>query len=203
MDRLMDGLMPGAAPRPLILASTSPYRRALLGRFGLEFAVEPPGVDEAHREGEAAPARAQRLALEKARAVAARRPEAWVIGSDQVGVHDRQHLDKPGDATACRAQLARLSGATAVFHTAVALVHGGVEMSHLEATTVRFRTLEAAEIARYVEREQPYDCAGAFKAEALGITLLERLETADATALVGLPLLWLADALRRAGYRLP
>ncbi len=189
--------------RPLILASTSRYRRELLGRFGLEFAVEPPGVDEAHREGEAAAARAQRLALEKARAVAVRWPEAWVIGSDQVGAHGNRLLDKPGDAAGCRAELAQLSGAAAVFHTAVALIHDALEMSHLEATTVRFRRLDAAEIARYVEREQPYDCAGAFKSEGLGITLLERIETSDATALVGLPLLWLAGALRRAGYPLP
>ncbi len=190
-------------PGPLILASTSPYRRELLGRFGLEFSVEPPGVDEAHRAGEAAAARAQRLALEKARAVAARRPEAWVIGSDQVGAQGNRLLDKPGHAAGCRAELAHLSGETAVFHTAVALIHDAVEMTHLEATTVRFRTLDAAEIARYVERERPYDCAGAFKSEGLGITLLERLETSDATALVGLPLLWLAGALRRAGYQLP
>jgi len=195
--------IPAIPPRPLILASTSRYRRELLGRFGIDFEVEAPGVDEAHRAGEAPAARAHRLALEKARAIARRRPESWVIGSDQVGADGARILEKPGTAAGCRAQLASLSGRAAVFHTAIALVCGSVELTHLDATTVRFRVLGEDEIARYVERDQPHDCAGSFKSEGLGITLLTALQSEDATALVGLPLIWLAGALRGCGYLLP
>lgn len=186
-----------------MLASTSRYRRELLGRFGLEFEVEAPGVEETERPGEAPPLRARRLALEKARAVAQRRPAAWVIGSDQVGAAGTRLLEKPGSARACEAQLGVLSGRTATFHTAVALVRGPEERCHVDATTVRFRPLTPEEIVRYVEREQPFDCAGGFKSEGLGITLFAGLETEDATALIGLPLLWLAGALRAVGYPLP
>ncbi|MDB6091632.1 MAG: septum formation inhibitor Maf [Gammaproteobacteria bacterium] len=198
---------------PLILASTSPYRRALLERFGLPFETVRPGVGEEPVAGETSADRAMRLAVAKAQAVAARRPDAVVIGSDQVAAAGAAHaaaqaakvLDKPGDAATCRAQLAMLSGTDARFYTACAVIGppGGVRLVHLDTTTVFFRSLSPAEIDRYVEREKPFDCAGGFKAEGLGITLFESIESKDPTAIIGLPLIWLACALRRAGYALP
>lgn len=191
--------------RPLILASTSPYRRALLARLGLPFVVESPGTDETATGPEAPAARAARLAREKALAVARRHPDAIVIGSDQVAALGRTILDKPGSAARCREQLGALAGRTADFHTACALVgiDAGVDAAHTDLTRVVTRPLTADEIARYVEREQPFDCAGGFKAEALGIALFERIESTDPTALVGLPLIWLAGALRAAGFAVP
>jgi septum formation protein len=191
--------------RPLILASTSPYRRSLLERLGVAFEVAGPRVDESPLAGETPRDRAARLSLTKARAVAERHREAVVIGSDQVAALGAHVLDKPGDEVTCRAQLAALSGNSAQFFTGCAVV--GVEASlsveHLDVTTVKFRSLSAAEIERYVARERPLDCAGGFKVEALGIALFERIENVDPTALIGLPLVWLAGALRRAGYTLP
>ncbi len=190
----------------LILASTSRYRGELLARLCLPFTVLPPQVAETPRPGELPMDRALRLAREKAEAVAAHHPDALVIGSDQVAAAaDGTVLDKPGDARRAEAQLARLSGTTARFHTgcAVILKRTGLNLIHLDTTAVVFRALSAAEIARYVEREQPLDCAGGFKAESLGIALFERLESEDPTALIGLPLIWLAAALRSAGLALP
>ena len=191
--------------RPLILASTSPYRRALLERLGLVFEVARPGVDEQTLPGESPAHRANRLSMAKAEAVAALRPEALVIGSDQVAALGDRLLDKPGDATNCRAQLGALSGNTARFLTGCAVVGqaAGLRLSHLDTTTVTFRALQPQEIVRYVDREKPFDCAGGFKLEALGITLFERVDSSDPTALIGLPLIWLASALRRAGYLAP
>lgn len=187
-----------------MLASTSRYRRALLERLQLPFEVESPGVDETALPAEGPRERALRLAVAKAQAVADRRPQAIVIGSDQVAACGAQLLDKPGDASRCRAQLASLSGRTADFHTAcVLLVPGRPPVAHVDVTRVHFRSLGAAEIERYVEREQPYDCAGGFKAEGLGISLFTRLGSEDPTALIGLPLVWLAGALRAAGYLVP
>ncbi len=190
---------------PLILASTSPYRRQLLERFGLSFEAVRPQVGEEHVPGESPSDRAMRLAVAKAEEVAARHPDAVVIGSDQVAAAGHKVLDKPGDAANCRAQLATLSGTAARFYTACAVIGpaGTVRLVHLDTTTVFFRSLTAKEIERYVEREKPFDCAGGFKAEALGITLFESIENQDPTALIGLPLIWLACALRRAGYPLP
>ena len=190
---------------PLILASTSPYRRSLLQRLGLPFEAIRPEVGEDPLPGESPVDRALRLSLAKAQAVAVRYPNAVVIGSDQVAAAGNQVLDKPGDAANARAQLAALSGSTAKFYTGCALVglSGSVRLSHLDTTTVYFRSLSAAEIERYVEREKPFDCAGGFKSEALGVTLFESIETTDPAALVGLPLIWVACALRRAGYQLP
>jgi len=187
----------------LILASSSPYRRELLARLGLEFETVAPGVSEAHVAGESPADRALRLALEKARALAQRRPEALVIGSDQVAAASDLLLDKPGDAARCRAQLSALSGKAARFYTAAAVLGSGVQLAHVDTTTVVFRSLAVDEIERYVAREQPFECAGGFKAEGLGISLLECVESQDPTALIGLPLIWLAGALRAAGYRLP
>mgnify|MGYP001437019588 CR=1 FL=1 len=191
--------------RPLILASTSPYRRELLGRLGLPFQVESPGVDETALPGEAPAARAARLAAAKAMAVALRHPGALVIGSDQVAALGDTVLDKPGNAERCRAQLATLSGKTASFHTACTLVRleYGVNLAHTDTTRVVARRLAPDEIARYVEHARPFDCAGGFKVEALGIALFERVESQDPTALIGLPLIWLAAALRRAGLAVP
>ncbi|MFO7277781.1 MAG: nucleoside triphosphate pyrophosphatase [Pseudomonadota bacterium] len=191
--------------RAVILASTSPYRRELLGRLRIDFGVEKPGVAEEHLAGEAPAERARRLSLAKARAVAERHPRTVVIGSDQVAALDGDVLDKPGDEERCRDQLRRLSGRTAAFWTgcAVVVLESGLELVHVDLTSVVFRHLSDDEIARYVKQERPLDCAGGFKSEGLGIALFERIETQDPTALVGLPLIWLADALRRAGLPLP
>jgi septum formation protein len=189
---------------PLILASASPYRRDLLARLGLAFEAQPAGATEAHLAGESPADRALRLALEKARRVAELRLDAVVIGSDQVVAAGDTVLDKPGTAARCRAQLAELSGRTARFYTGCALLGSGtLQRAHVDTTTVVFRTLGPAEIERYVAADRPFDCAGAFKAESLGIALLECIESQDPTALIGLPLIWLAQALRAAGYRLP
>lgn len=189
----------------LILASTSPYRRELLARLAVDFVAVAPGVDEEHRAAESPADRALRLAAAKAQSVGARHTEAVVIGSDQVAACDGEILDKPGDAARCREQLARLSGHTAHFYTACVLLgaRAGLHLAHVDTTTVLFRALTSSEIDRYVERERPFDCAGGFRAEALGITLLECIESQDPTALIGLPLIWLAGALRAAGYQLP
>lgn len=173
--------------------------------MGLPFEALSPGVDEAPVAGETPAARAARLSLAKARAVARQHPQAIVIGSDQVAALRERVLDKPGDEATCRAQLALLSGNAAQFFTGCAVVgiEAGVAFEHLDVTTVAFRELHAEEIRRYVERERPFDCAGGFKVEALGITLFERIESSDPTALIGLPLIWLASALRKTGYALP
>ncbi len=188
---------------PLILASTSSYRRELLGRLRLGFEAVPPGTPEDPIAAESASDQALRLALAKAQAVAERYTDAIVIGSDQVAAAGERVLDKPGDAARCRAQLAALSGHTAQFHTACAVLGAGVRLAHVDTTTVLFRTLSPQEIERYVACEQPFDCAGGFKAEGLGISLFECIESQDPTALIGLPLIWLAGALRGVGYQVP
>lgn len=190
----------------LLLASTSPYRRELLGRLGLPFEATAPGVDETPLPGEVGAALALRLAQGKARAVADRHGDALVIGSDQACVAaDGTLLGKPGSAAAAHAQLARLSGSRAVFHTALCLVDArrGREWLGETTTEVHFRPLAADEIARYVARDAPLDCAGGFKVEALGIALFESVRSDDPTALVGLPLVLLCRFLREAGVVLP
>ena len=190
---------------PLILGSTSRYRRELLARLGLAFEVAAPQVDETPQPGEAPRALAERLALAKAREVAARHPEAWVIGSDQVADLAGEPLGKPGTHERAVAQLRRMSGQTMVFHTAVAVVrHGaGFAQTDLAPVEVRFRTLQDEEIERYLRAEQPYDCAGSAKSEGLGIALLEAIHSDDPTALVGLPLIRTARLLRAARFTLP
>ncbi|HEY8266810.1 MAG TPA: nucleoside triphosphate pyrophosphatase [Steroidobacteraceae bacterium] len=186
--------------QPLFLASTSRYRASLLERLGLLFAVEAPGVDEDSRIAELPRARALRLAHAKAAAVANRHPGAWVIGSDQVAVCEGRTLDKPGDAARCRDQLAAISGRRVEFHTAAVLCRAE-PMSvaeHVDLTIVHFRMLTPLEIARYVELDQPLDCAGGFRSEGLGVALFAAMDTHDPAALVGLPLIWLAGALRAA-----
>ena len=200
-----DSRRPESCLATLILASTSAYRRELLARLGVPFEVLAPGVNEAHRAGESPADRALRLALEKADAVARSHPQAIVIGADQVAACAEQLLDKPGDAARSRAQLSALSGRTALFYTACAVLggSGNVHLAHVDTTTVVFRELSVAEIERYVERERPFDCAGGFRAEALGIALFECIESGDPTALIGLPLIWLAAALRGVGFLVP
>ena len=192
-------------PSPLILASTSRYRRELLARLALPFETAAPDVDEPPRAGEAPRELALRLALEKAQAVAARKPQAIVIGSDQVADLHGQPLGKPGTHERAAAQLARMSGQTVLFHTAVAVVQAsrGFAQSSLATVTVRFRALDAATIERYLLAEQPYDCAGSAKSEGLGIALLQAIESDDPTALIGLPLIRTAQLLRAAGLTLP
>jgi septum formation protein len=189
--------------RPVILASTSPYRRALLERLGVPFEVVRPAASEEHLAREMPRDRALRLSGAKAKAVAAQHPDAVVIGSDQVASLGSRALDKPGDVANCRMQLSLLSGQTARFHTGCAVIANGERLIHLDTTSVIFRQLTAEEIDRYIDREKPFDCAGGFKAEAMGITLFESIESRDPTALIGLPLIWLASALRSVGYPLP
>lgn len=187
----------------LVLGSTSRYRAELLARLTPRFRQQAPGVDESRNPGEAPIALATRLARAKAEAVAARNPGSVVIGSDQVAALDDQVLGKPGDVARAEAQLAACSGRRVAFHTALCLADArGGELRLFEAidtTEVAFRQLAADEIRRYVEREQPLDCAGSFKSEGLGITLFERIDNADPSALVGLPLIALCRLLRAAG----
>ena len=189
-----------AAPR-LVLASTSPYRRELLQRLRLPFVVISPQVDEAAATGEAPAALAQRLALAKANAVAAREPNAIVIGSDQVAELDGIALGKPGSHDRATQQLRSMSGRAVRFHTAVAVVRAssGFLQQALVTVTVRFRQLSDLEIERYLLLEQPYDCAGSAKCETLGIVLAAAIESDDPTALVGLPLIRTSAMLRAAG----
>ena len=186
---------------PLILASTSRYRRELLQRLKLPFEVMAPGIDESRLPAEAPAAMALRLALAKARAVAALRPDAVVIGSDQVADLEGLALGKPGDHERATAQLRQLSGRRAVFQTAVACVHTvtGFEQVLLAPVNVQFRVLSDAEIEHYLRAEQPYDCAGSAKSESLGIALLESIYSDDPTALVGLPMIRTCRLLRDAG----
>jgi len=188
-------------PQTLILASTSRYRAALLERLGLPFRVAAPRVAEDHRPGEGPAARALRLALAKAQAVAATHPDCWVLGSDQVADCDGRILEKPGTDANCREQLAACSGRSATFFTAAVLTQGGIasDRQHVDRTIVQFRHLSAAEIATYVKRDRPLDCAGGFRCEGLGIALFDGIDSADPTALIGLPLIWVAHALRDAG----
>jgi septum formation protein len=191
--------------RPVVLGSTSPYRRELMQRLGLPFEVLAPGVDETPEPGETPAALAQRLALAKARAVARQRPAAIVIGSDQVADLNGEPLGKPGTHERAVEQLQRMRGQTVVFQTALAVVclDSGFEAADLAPVRVRFRDLDDGEIERYLRTEQPYDCAGSAKSEGLGIALLERIDSDDPTALVGLPLIRTCRLLRAAGVHLP
>lgn len=190
----------------IVLASSSPYRRDLLDRLGLPFVCKRPDVDETPHPNEAPAALAARLAHTKAEAVAAASgASALVIGSDQVASCDGAVFGKPGHRDRTCEQLRRASGREVEFHTAVAVAAAGSGRIETGAdlTRVRFRLLTDAEIDRYVDREQPYDCAGGFKAEGLGITLFESIESRDPTALIGLPLILVAKCLRAFGYDLP
>jgi septum formation protein len=184
----------------IILASSSPYRRRLLQRLVPEFLCEIPAVHERRRAGEPPRALACRLALEKARVVAGRHPQALVIGSDQVASLGGRVLGKPGSFEAAREQLLASSGRTVSFFTGIALIGAGREQFHVEPFQVHFRALRGDQIDAYLRREQPYDCAGSFKCEGLGIALFHRLEGEDPTSLEGLPLIALTGMLEAAGY---
>ncbi len=190
--------------RSLILGSTSRYRKELLQRLNVAFEVAAPEVDESPLPGESPQALAQRLALAKAQAVAARHPTAVVIGSDQVADLHGQALGKPGDHARATAQLKAMSGQTVIFQTALAVVclESGFVQQDLAAVRVQFRSLSDAEIETYLRAEQPYDCAGSAKSEGLGIVLLERIDNDDPSALVGLPLIRTARMICAAGIRL-
>ena len=200
-------------PCNLVLGSTSRYRRDLLARLGLPFEVAAPAVDGSPLPEESPHALALRLALAKAGAVAALqpgavaalRPEAFVIGSDQVADLGGQLLGKPGNHERATAQLRRMSGQTVIFQTAVAVVCQamGFEQVDLAPVRVRFRSLDDAEIERYLRAELPYDCAGSAKSEGLGISLLDAIDSDDPTALIGLPLIRTCRMLRAAGLVLP
>lgn len=189
----------------LVLASTSPYRRMLLERLTSKFICDPPQVDESSQPYEHADALARRLALSKAQAVAARHPHSLVIGSDQVAILEGTLLGKPGEHAHAVEQLTAVSGRQVHFHTAVCVLDTGNQQQHeyLDTTLVRFRRLSAAEIVRYLQVEQPYECAGSFKSEGLGISLLDAMETNDPSALIGLPLIGLCRLLRECGLHLP
>lgn len=186
---------------PLVLASTSPYRRELLGRLGLPFVVANPAVDETPLPGEAPEALALRLSEAKARAVAAQYPGALIIGSDQVAIANGRIYGKPGTHENAVAQLQSLRGQTVNFFTGLCLYDSRSDVAHVQSipTLVTFRNLSDAAIENYLRREQPYNCAGAAKSEALGIAVIAKMEGSDPNALVGLPLIALCDLLEAAG----
>lgn len=189
----------------LVLASTSPHRRKLLERLGLPFTAIAPGCDESahHDRGLAPAALARELARVKARAVAANHQDAVVIGADQVCALGDEVFGKPGSHAAAAAQLARLRGSTHALFTAVCVVHAGREHAFLDESRLTMRALDDKEIERYLARDRPLDCAGAYKLEQAGITLFSAIESADHTAIVGLPLLQLSAVLRQCGFTLP
>ena len=183
----------------IILASTSRYRRELLERLRVPFATRSPNVPELARDGEAPARMAARLALAKARSITDR--NAIVIGSDQVASLDERLLRKPGSADVAVAQLRAAQGKVVQFHTAVAVIatDTGETLEHVDRTAVRFRSLDDAALERYVGLESPLDCAGSFKAEGLGVALFEQISSEDPTALIGLPLIFVAHALKLLG----
>jgi septum formation protein len=195
---------PDAPSRRIVLGSSSPYRRELLSRLRVPFDTDLPHVDETPRPGETPRAIALRLALEKARAVAHKHPDAAVIGSDQVADLDGEALGKPGNHARAVEQLRRMSGKVVTFQTAVAVVcrATGFEQVDLAPVRVTFRELGADEIESYLQAEKPYDCAGSARSEGLGIAILESIESDDPSALVGLPLIRTCRMLRAAGVRL-
>ena len=189
----------------IILASGSPYRRALLERLGLPFSTWAPDVDEHAPADESPHATVVRLARAKAQAARARWPQALIIGSDQVADLGGDAINKPGSREAAREQLKRLSGRTVLFHTGLCLYNAAAERHHerVVTTTVVYRKLAAIEIDRYLEREPAFDCAGSAKIEGLGVSLVERVAGEDPTALVGLPLIALSEMLRAEGVMIP
>ncbi|WP_373332423.1 nucleoside triphosphate pyrophosphatase [Thiopseudomonas alkaliphila] len=190
---------------PIILASSSPYRQQLLQRLGLPFSAVAPAIDETPRPEEAPQQLVQRLALEKAEALAERFPQHLIIGSDQVCVRQQQILGKPHTHQAATVQLQAASDQELYFYTGLTVLNSATQqsLSDCVSTTVKFRPLSAAQIERYLQAEQPYDCAGSFKAEGLGISLFRYLRSDDPTALIGLPLIALTTLLQQLGQRLP
>jgi MAF protein len=193
-----------ASARRLILASTSPFRRELLGRLGVAFETASPDVDESRRENESAIALVKRLSEAKARAIGASQ-QGLVIGSDQVATLGETVLGKPGSHERAMEQLRQLSGQSVIFQTGLCLLDTGNDTQQLDVIpfTVHFRELDDAQIDRYLRHDQPYNCAGSFKSEGLGITLFERMEGDDPSALIGLPLIRLTAMLEKAGVFIP
>jgi len=191
--------------KSLILASSSKYRKKLLQRLQISFTCQSPETDESAGTGESPHELVARLAAQKARVVASEHPTAVVIGSDQVAVFNGLVVGKPGHYQAALEQLTSFSGQVVEFLTAVSVQHAqsGFDSQHTDLTRVFFRSLQLEEIQRYLSIEQPYDCAGAFKAESLGIVLFDRIVSDDPTALIGLPLVRTAKLLRAAGWQLP
>lgn len=185
----------------LVLASTSRYRRELLSRLGMPFEVLSPNVDETPLLDETAPATALRLSVLKAQAAATAYPEALIIGSDQVLMLDSEQLGKPGNFDNAFAQLKKMQGRAMVFHTALTLLNSrtGNTQTRDVPTVVHLRALSDAQITAYLHKEQPYDCAGSAKSEALGIALMARMDSPDPTALIGLPLIALTEMLGNEG----
>lgn len=185
----------------LVLGSTSPFRKAILDKLGLPFETDAPDVDESHLEGETPEQLVARLSLSKARAVAERHPDALIIGSDQVAVLDGRILGKPGNHDNAVRQLCDASGKTVTFLTGLCLYNAatGKAQTSVEPFSVSFRELRTDEIENYLKKEQPYNCAGSFKSEALGITLFERLSGDDPNTLIGLPLIRLVAMLAEEG----
>ncbi|MFP3514681.1 Maf family nucleotide pyrophosphatase [Pseudomonas sp. SIMBA_077] len=190
---------------PLLLASSSVYRRDLLSRLRLPFTCSSPDIDESHRPGEPALELVKRLSLEKAQALAASHPAHLIIGSDQVAVLNDQIIGKPHTFDKARQQLLNASGASVSFLTGLTLLNSqtGEYETDCIPLTVHMRTLTTEQIERYLHAEQPYDCAGSFKAEGLGVSLFQRTEGDDATSLVGLPLIRLVDMLLAQGVAIP
>ncbi len=187
-------------PSPIVLASTSHYRRELLERLGLPFSVDKTDVDESQTAGESPLANCRRLALEKARKVASRQPTAIIIGSDQVLDLDGEALSKPGDFATALDQLKRCQGRTLHCYTALCVLSPGREpLIDVVATEITYRALPDATLIAYLQREQPYDAAGAVKVETAGVTLLQAVTSNDPTAIIGLPLIRLTDFLIELG----
>ncbi len=180
----------------LVLATQSPYKRQLLARLARGFAADPSGIDESALKGEAPREQAQRLAESKAREVVPRHPGAWVIGADQLAEFEGRAVGKQPSAEQARATLLSFSGRRLAFHTAVCvLTPEGKALTHVDLTVARFRELSRERVERYLELDQPYDCTAAFRAEGAAPLLLNALESTDPTAIIGLPLLWLASVL--------
>lgn len=190
----------------LLLASSSPYRRELLGRLQLHFSWQSPSIDESQHEDESATDLVKRLAEEKARALADSHPDHLIIGSDQVAVlGDGQILGKPHDLARAQQQLRAASGSSVTFLTGLALLNSNTGQCQVDCVpfTVHFRSLSDAQILRYLQREQPFDCAGSFKSEGLGISLFRSTEGEDTSSLIGLPLIRLVDMLLNEGIEVP
>lgn len=196
--------MPSILP-PIVLASSSSYRRELLTRLQLPFTCHSPDIDETPQANESAQALVQRLALSKARALAQHYPQHIIIGSDQVAVLDGKIIGKPLHAEGATQQLSAASGRSLVFLTGLAVIDTRTQIEQVDLVpfTVHFRTLNAAQIQRYIAAEQPFDCAGSFKSEGLGVSLFQATEGGDATSLVGLPLIRLCDMLNACGIAVP
>jgi len=190
---------------PLLLASSSVYRRELLARLGLPFVCSSPDIDESHRPGESSPELVKRLAREKALALAGSHPAHLIIGSDQVAVLGERILGKPHTFENAREQLLAASGAKVTFLTGLALLNSQTGTCQVDCVpfTVNMRLLDTARVERYLRAEQPYDCAGSFKAEGLGVSLFQSTEGPDATSLIGLPLIRLVDMLLVEGVQVP